>query len=122
MIEAEIIQYLSKYLPYPVYAERPENKDAKFYLVERVGGNLLHGLYHSMFAIQSIVSNARASEITLIDAIEMNDLLIKTMINDDGGALKCPDVVKVELNSNYNFTDPDTDEYKYQAVFDINHY
>ncbi|SDQ04437.1 hypothetical protein SAMN04487752_0319, partial [Carnobacterium viridans] len=28
----------------------------------------------------------------------------------------------VRLNSDYNFTDTTTKEYRYQAVFDINHY
>lgn len=28
----------------------------------------------------------------------------------------------VSLNSDYNFTDTETKEYRYQAVFDINHY
>ena len=31
-------------------------------------------------------------------------------------------ISKIKLNSDYNFTDTETKEYRYQAVFDINHY
>ena len=30
--------------------------------------------------------------------------------------------MKYNLNSDYNFTDTETKEYRYQAVFDINYY
>jgi hypothetical protein len=47
-------------------------------------------------------------------------LLLK---EDDGsGLLSEHDVLSVELNSNYNYTDTSTKEYRYQAVFDIRHY
>ena len=32
------------------------------------------------------------------------------------------EISNVSLNSDYNFTDTETKEYRYQAVFDINHY
>lgn len=122
MIEATVIQYLNNNLSHPAYAMRPKKKPTKYYLVELVGGNMTHTLHHSTIAIKSIVSNARDPGTTLLDAAEMNEQLLKTMINDDGGLLVCPDVAKVELNSSYNNTDPEADEYEYQAVFDINHY
>ena len=31
-------------------------------------------------------------------------------------------VAAIRLNSEYNWTDPDTMKYRYQAVFDITHY
>ena len=31
-------------------------------------------------------------------------------------------VIKIELNADYNFTDVDTKTYRYQAVFNITYY
>ncbi len=38
------------------------------------------------------------------------------------GMITLDEVSKVSLNSDYNFTDTTTKEYRYQAVFDINYY
>ncbi|QBX15619.1 hypothetical protein Javan197_0033 [Streptococcus phage Javan197] len=35
---------------------------------------------------------------------------------------RLPEVSGVHLNADYNFTDTATKRYRYQAVFDINHY
>jgi hypothetical protein len=35
------------------------------------------------------------------------------------GLIERDEVTKVTLNSNYNFTDTTTKEYRYQAVFDL---
>ena len=32
------------------------------------------------------------------------------------------EIASVKLNSDYNFTDEETKQYRYQAVFDIKHY
>lgn len=36
--------------------------------------------------------------------------------------IELDEISKIKLNSDYNFTDTTTKEYRYQAVFDINHY
>ena len=36
--------------------------------------------------------------------------------------IELPEISGIELNSDYNFTDEETKEYRYQAVFDINYY
>jgi hypothetical protein len=51
-------------------------------------------------------------------AAKLNDDVINAM-ND---LIELDDICRVELNSNYNYTDTETKEYRYQAVFDINHY
>ena len=45
---------------------------------------------------------------------------IKAMMLD--GLITLGAVAKVDLNSDYNFTDTTTKTYRYQAVFDIVHY
>ena len=37
-------------------------------------------------------------------------------------AIALEQIVSVSLNSDYNYTDTTTKEYRYQAVFDIVHY
>jgi hypothetical protein len=54
----------------------------------------------------------------MFKAAKLNDDVVAAMY----GLITVPEVTKVTLNSNYNFTDTRTKEYRYQAVFDINHY
>ncbi len=116
MIEETIIKYLSENLADPVYAEKPEDLPERHYIVERVGGTMSNRLYTSMFAIQSISVNS------LIEAAGMNDNLLRLVFGDDGGLLTCPEITRVGLSGNTNNTDPETHEYKYQALFEICHY
>lgn len=48
----------------------------------------------------------------------MNESIIELMLE----AVSLVDISRVSLNSNYNYTDPNTKQYRYQAVFDITHY
>ncbi len=120
MIESSLCSYLSANLTLPVYAERPENPPEAYYMLDKVGGGGSRFLKQSTIAVQSIVkaepSNSKES------AMLMNEDLKEVMISDSGGALNIPEVTKVELNSDYDFTDPESKEYRYQAVFDIVHY
>lgn len=120
MIEEIIIRYLSRTLSDPVYAERPRDRPKKFYLVEKVGGGRTNHMYHSVVAIMSITAADESN--SLIQAARMNEAVKAAMINDSGGVLICGEISHVELNSDYNNTDPEAGEYKYQAVFDIYHY
>ena len=54
----------------------------------------------------------------MYDAAALNEEVILAMQN----LIEVDDVTHVELNSNYNYTDTTTKEYRYQAVFDITHY
>jgi len=36
--------------------------------------------------------------------------------------IKLDEISRIKLNSDYNYTDTTTKEYRYQAVFDITHY
>lgn len=37
-------------------------------------------------------------------------------------AIELDEIVSVQLNSDYNYTDTTTNRHRYQAVFDITHY
>ena len=51
---------------------------------------------------------------------ELNREGVKELLQSQDMQLN--DVIKVSLNSDYNFTDITTKRYRYQAVFDISYY
>ena len=111
MIEESIYTYLTEKQTIPVYLERPKTPPTKYYLIEKTGGDMVNHIYHSTMIIQSYGAS-------LYEAASLNEDIIDTMLD----AISLGDVAKVSLNNNYNFTDPETSTYRYQAVFDIVHY
>lgn len=110
MIEITICDYLSQRLDCPVLPEKPARPFGRMVFVERTGGRGRF-IKETTVAIQSY-------ETSMYGAAELNDLVIEAM----QGLIEVDVVTHVELNSNYNFTDTTTKEYRYQAVFDITHY
>lgn len=84
---------------------------APFIVIEKTGSNMENWICESTFAIQSYAP-------TLYEAASLN----KTVIDIMFGALALDAITRVELNSDYNFTDTETKRPRYQAVFDIVHY
>lgn len=108
IIEAEIISYL-KEKGFDVYAERPTKLPARYVLVERTGGSRSNTINQSMIAVQSI------SNESLLEAAELNES-VKEAIYEMPSARN---VYKAQLNSDYNYTNTTTKEYRYQAVFNF---
>lgn len=111
MIEKKLIQYLQDSLNVPVFLEIPANTSGLFVVVERTGGSGSSRLFNSTIAIQSYGPK-------LSDAAELNQEVIQAMElfpEDD-------DITEVSLNSFYNFTNTNTKQRRYQAVFNITHY
>ena len=109
-IEEIVCNYLSSVLDCPVLPEKPARPFGRMVFVERTGGRGRF-ITESTIAIQSY-------EESMYKAAKLNDDVIEAM----NGLISVPDVTRVTLNSNYNFTDTQTKEYRYQAVFDIYHY
>lgn len=113
MIEATIISYLidKTSAAKNVYAERPTSPPTKYIIVEKTGSDRTNRVDRATIAIQSIGG-------TMLDAASLNEEVkakMDAIISQDSiGACR--------LNSDYNFTDQTTKEYRYQAVFDITHY
>lgn len=112
MIEEVILDFLEFNMSYPVYMEIPKSSPSKFYIVEKTGSSRDNHINSSTFAIQSYAE-------TLYDAALMNEELKQVIL---GGLIEEDLITKVELNSDYNYTDTTTKRYRYQAVFDIVHY
>lgn len=112
MIENVVRDYLVENVTVPVNVQVPATMPNEFYVLEKTGGTEDEGIFHSTIAIQSYAN-------TLYRAAEMSDAIRGLMVY---GLIEEPEIVSVELNSEYNFTDTATKKYRYQAVFDIVHY
>ena len=110
MIEKIICDYLTEHLSCTALPEKPKRPYDKAVFVEKTGGRGQF-IIESTFAIQSYAQS-------LYETIALNDEVIEAMY----GLMELNCIVDVKLNSNYNFTDTTTKEYRYQAVFDIKHY
>ena len=116
MIEVVVNDFLNSpesELVYPSFLEIPPKRPELFYTVEKTGGSEDNHLKKATVVVQSHAKNR------MFDAAHMNEELKEAMLErlPTLGA-----IAGVRLNSDYNFTDTDMDEYRYQAVFDISHY
>lgn len=112
MIEKIIYDFLVAKQTIPVYTEIPKTKPSRFYTIEKTGSGLSNHINSATIAIQSYGTS-------LLDAVQMNDNLIDLMLND---FLDLNEIGGIRKNSDYNFTDPTSKEYRYQAVFDVTYY
>lgn len=118
MIEVQVVSYLmdKTLADKDVYAERPTRIPKLYILIEKTGSQMDDMITTSTITIQSIADSMQKG--TLLDAMALNEEVKAAM-----EALEAePDIVMVRLNSDYNFTDPSTKEYRYQAVYQITHY
>jgi len=111
MIEVTILNHLKTKLSVPVRLEKPEPAPDEYVLIEKVGSDESNQTGGSTFTFQSYAKS-------MYNAAALNEetkAAVKSLIELD-------EIVSVKLNSDYNFTDTTTKQYRYQAVFDIKHY
>lgn len=111
MIELVIKKYLDSHLSVPSFLERPTTSPDRFVLFEKTGSAKSNYIPSSAFAFQSYAKS-------MYEAATLNEEVkkaIEEMITLD-------EISSVKLNSDYNYTDTTTKEYRYQAVYDIKHY
>lgn len=111
MIEEVILNFLNKHLPVTVYLEKRPKMPERYVLFEKTGSSERNHLGSATFAFQSYAES-------LYQAAKLNEEL-KMVVNN---LIELNEISRVNLNSDYNFTDTETKEYRYQAVFDIGHY
>ena len=99
-----------------VYCERPENPQYEYILLEKTGSDTNNKITTSTIAIQSISNSLEGG--SMLQAITLNDEVKDAILgaDDDYGLIDLNEIIKVELNSDYNFTDTETKEYRYQAI------
>lgn len=110
MIETIICNYLTQKLGVPVKPEKPAQPYDKMVFVERTGGRG-KWIKQTTVALQSYAAS-------MYEAAKLNDEVIDAMLD----IIELDEIIKIDLNQNYNFTDTTTKQYRYQAVFDISHY
>lgn len=115
MIEITIKNFLESKLSLPVLLEKPKSKASKYVLIERTGGAQKNKIPSAILTIQSY-------DTTMQKAAELNELVKYWMLDGMEGLVTENEVVSVDLNSDYNYTDTTTKEYRYQAVYNIVHY
>lgn len=108
MIEKTYLDYMTEHLTVPVYMEEPEYPGASYVVIQKTGGSIVNQVRSATFAVRSYGA-------TLFDAANLNDEVIAetlAMTPRNG-------VFSAELNSDYEYSNTDTKQYRYQAVLVI---
>ena len=110
MIEKIVLDYLTSKLDVPCSMELLPDLGDSFVVIEKTGSTEDDGIEGGTIAIQSYGAS-------LLDAAKLNEKVKLAM----KGIVELDSVYKCKRNSDYNFTDPTTKRYRYQAVFNINY-
>lgn len=111
MIEKIILRYLSENLEVPVYMERQKSEPESFVIVEKTGSSRSNLIETSTIALQSFAK-------TMLAAAELNEV-VKGLMDD---IVALDEIVRSEINTDYNYTNTSDKKYRYQAVYDVTHY
>ena len=111
MIELVILNHLKDGLDVPVFMEKPTNAPSEYVLFEKTGGGRNETMPSATFAFQSYSTS-------LFKAAVLNE----AVKNEVDHLVLLDEIRSITLNTDYNFTDTTTKQYRYQAVYDIKHY
>ena len=106
MIELTVLNYLNEELDVPVCMETPEEIPESYVLVQKTGSGRDNRVDRATFALQSIAPS-------LYEAAILNESVKAAMDTMDEG------IFGADLNSDYEYTNQQTKQYRYQAVYDI---
>jgi hypothetical protein len=110
MIAKTLLDFLSQKLAVPVVMEAPKQKTG-YVLIDQTGSSRTNHITTTTLALQSYGSS-------LYNAMLLNDDVATAM--EEFAELN--EVTRVELQTDYNFTDTTTKQYRWQAVYQITHY
>ncbi|MCB5934494.1 hypothetical protein LI012_06455 [Caldibacillus thermoamylovorans] len=111
MIEIIILNHLKSKLTEPVSLEKPSAQTGNYVVFEKTSSGKSNHLTSATIAFQSYGK-------TLYEAAELNER-VKSAVES---LIELDEIRGITLNSDYNFTDTTTKEYRYQAVYDIRYY
>lgn len=111
MIELIILTHLKSKLAESVHLEKPSAQTESYVVFEKTSSEKTNHLPTATFAFQSYADS-------LYNAAELNER-VKTAVES---LIELDEIRGLALNSDYNFTDTTTKEYRYQAVYDIRYY
>lgn len=110
MIIKDLLDFLDAQLAVGVYVEAPE-QTTNYVLLDQTGTSRTNHIITTTVAVQSYAP-------TLYEAMQLNENVKAAM----EGFAELAQVTRVELNTDYNFTNTATKQYRWQAVFAITHY
>lgn len=110
MISKTLLDYLSANLNVLVVMEAPA-QPTNYILIDQTGSSQINHIKTTTLAIQSYGA-------TLYKAMQLNERLKGAM----GGFAELDEIINVELETDYNFTNTTTKQYRWQAVYQITHY
>ena len=111
MIELVVRKFLSKELQVPCYLEHKKDLPDSYVMIEKTGAGGSDYTHSATFAFQSYAPS-------LQKAAELNETVKQAVEN----LITADEICGVHHNSDYNFTDTETKQYRYQAVYDINYF
>lgn len=118
MIELTVLNYLlaaGLSVGLDIYLEVPENPPDQYILIEKTGSRKADHINQAMVAVKSIVKRDEYGSGSLLRAMQLNEEVKKAMEQ----IIYAEDIFRCELNSDYQFTNTQTKEYRYQAVFNL---
>ena len=110
MIETLLIDYLSEHLEVFVGMEASEAVTG-YVLIDKTGSSRNNHIITSTFAIQSYGAS-------LYEAMLLNAEVVEAM----EGLVELNSIARVELETDYNYTNTATKQYRWQSVFQVTHY
>ena len=110
MIAKLLLDHLGEALSVPVVMEAPDQQ-TDYVLIDQTGSRRTNHIITTTFAIQSYGKS-------LYEAMLLKQRVEAAM---DGFA-ELDEITKVELETDYNFTNTATKQYRWQAVYQITHY
>ncbi len=111
MIAKDLLDYLNGLENFaPAYMEQPKETTG-YILLDQTGTSRTNHIITTTIAIQSYGSS-------LYNAMVLNEHVKVAM----EGFAALDNVTRVELETDYNFTDTTTKQYRWQAVYNITHY
>ena len=110
MIAKTLLDYLGTHLDVPVKMEAPE-QTSDYVLIDQTGSSRTNHIITTTFAIQSYGTS-------LYNAMVLNEFVKTVMV----GFAELDEITRVELETDYNFTNTATKQYRWQAVYQITHY
>ncbi len=108
MIEERLLNFLKDRFDIPVCYEVPDGPPDIYIMLQKAGSFNKDRLDEATFAIQSIAP-------TRLEAMELNHLVKETMEDFVGLA----GISRCHCNGDYDFTNTQTKERRYQAVYNI---
>lgn len=111
MIEETVLGFLAGKLGTEVHAQVPERPPGAFVVVKKAGSGEENGVFSALVTVDSYAES-------LLGAARMNEQVKKAMKE----LARLDEICRVQLNTDYNYTDTASRRYRYRAVFDITHY